>query len=157
MIKRLHVIAAVTAFTTILAIWLSTVLTELFGSLHQIADVKQTVAWGLLVLVPALVITGLTGFASAGSSTDPRIVAKKRRMRLIAGIGLLLLVPATLYLDGLASRGEFGTLFYTVQAVELAAGAINLALMSFNIRDGRQLVSAARSPEVPGIDRSIRS
>jgi hypothetical protein len=38
-----------------------------------------------------------------------------------------------------ASRGDFGSLFHAVQAVELIAGAINLALMSLNIRDGLRL------------------
>lgn len=157
MIKRLHVIAAATGFVTILAFWLSTVLAVLLGSHHQIADTRQAVVWGLFVLVPALGIAGLTGSATAGSATNPGIVAKKRRMLFIAGIGLLVLVPAALYLDGLASHGEFGTLFYTVQAVELAAGAINLALMSFNIRDGRRLASATSSVEVHRTDRSIRT
>jgi hypothetical protein len=156
LIKRLHVIAAATGFVTILAFWLSTVLAVLLGSHHQIADTRQAVVWGLFVLVPALGIAGLTGSATAGSATNPGIVAKKRRMLFIAGIGLLV-PPAALCLDGLASHGEFGTLFYTVQAVELAAGAINLALMSFNIRDGRRLASATSSVEVHRTDRSIRT
>ena len=75
----------------------------------------------------------------AGASSEPRIASKKHRMPFIAGNGLLILIPAALYLARLASRGEFGTLFYAVQAVELADGAINLALMSLNIRDGLRL------------------
>jgi hypothetical protein len=157
MIKRLHVIAAATGFVTILAFWLSTVLTVLLGSHRQIADTRQAVVWGLLVLIPALGIAGLTGSATAGGATDPGIIAKKHRMLFIVGVGLLILVPAALYLDVLASRGEIGTLFYTVQAVESAAGAISLALMSLNIRDGRRLASTVSRVEGHGTGRSLRT
>jgi len=119
--------------------WTSTVGSELFGSMETIIAVKLAIPWGLVVLVPALAIAGATGFRMAGASSDPRVVGKKRRMPFIAGNGVLILVPAALYLALLASRGEFGPAFYAVQAVELTAGAINLALMSLNIRDGLRL------------------
>jgi hypothetical protein len=38
-----------------------------------------------------------------------------------------------------ASRGEFGNVFYRVQAIKSAAGAINIALMVLNMRDGLRL------------------
>ena len=101
--------------------------------------VKQTIPWGFLVLVPALAITGATGFSMAGTSSDTRIRAKRRRMPFIAGNGLLILTPAALYLDRLASQGEFGTLFYAVQTLELITGAVKLTLMSLNLRDGLRL------------------
>jgi hypothetical protein len=75
----------------------------------------------------------------AGASTDLRVLKKKHRMPFIAGNGILILVPAALYLAALASRGEFGNVFYGVQAIELVAGAINLMLMGLNIRDGLRL------------------
>ena len=139
MLKRNHPIAGITGFLTILTFWTSTVASELFGSVETIATVKQTIPWGFLILVPALAIAGASSFRMAGASSKPRIASKKRRMPFIAGNGLLILIPAALYLARLASRGEFGTLFYAVQAVELADGAINLALMSLNIRDGLRL------------------
>jgi hypothetical protein len=55
----------------------------------------------------------------ARASSDPRIVKKRNRMPFIAGNGLLILMPAAFYLATLASRGEFGPLFYAVQAIEL--------------------------------------
>ena len=84
-------------------------------------------------------VAGATGFRMARASQNPWILGKKRRMRFIAANGLLILVPCAFFLASLASRGEFGSLFYTVQAVELIAGASNLALMSLNIRDGLRL------------------
>lgn len=140
-----HLIAAATGFLTILTFWISTVVSELSGSDTLIVSVKQAIPWGLLVLVPALIITGATGLPMSQASTTPGILAKKRRMPFIAGNGLLILVPAAFLLDGLASRGEFGAAFVTVQAVELIAGAVNLTLMSLNIRDGFRLTGRLRT------------
>ncbi len=139
MLKRLHPIAGAIGLLTILTFWLSTVGSELFGSREMIAAVKQAIPWGFLILVPALVLTGASGFRLAGQSSEPRIARKRRRMPFIAGNGLLILIPAALYLATLASRGDFGGAFYAVQAIELVAGAVNLALMSLNARDGLRL------------------
>jgi len=80
----------------------------------------------------------------AGASRNPTILRKKRRMPFIAGNGLLILVPSALYLAALASRGDFGIIFYTVQALELVAGATNLVLMALNIGDGLRLTRRGR-------------
>jgi hypothetical protein len=135
-LRRVHLTAAAIGFATILTFWTSTVIVELFGSDEAIRDVKQVIPWGFLLLVPALAVTGATGFALAGKGTERRIRAKKRRMPFVAGNGLLVLIPAALYLDHLASRGDFGGRFVVVQAIELVAGAVNLTLMSLNVRDG---------------------
>ena len=139
MLKRVHPIAGLIAFLTILTFWTSTVASELSGSPEMIVAVKRAIPWGFLVLVPALVITGVSGFRMAGASPDPRIARKKRRMPFIAGNGLIILVPAAFALATLASHAAFGGLFYAIQAIELVAGAINLALMSLNIHDGLRL------------------
>lgn len=144
MIKRLHLTAAVIGLLTILVFWTSTVLAELSGSESLIVLVKQTIPWGFLILVPALATAGITGFSMAKGATNARIKAKKRRMPFIAGTGLLILIPAALYLDALATRGDIGSLFYAVQALELLAGATNITLMSLNLRDGLRLSHAVR-------------
>ncbi|MGA8652304.1 MAG: hypothetical protein WB677_17120 [Xanthobacteraceae bacterium] len=149
MLNRLHPIAGVVGFVTILTFWLSTVTAELFGSMAVIAAVKEMIPWGFLVLVPALAIAGASGFRLAGASSDPRIVKKRRRMPFIAANGILILVPAALYLATLASRGEFGTIFYAVQAIELVAGAVNITLMALNIRDGLSLAANRRGRRPP--------
>jgi hypothetical protein len=66
-------------------------------------------------------------------------------MPIIAANGIFILIPAALYLATLASRGEFGTVFYAVQAIELLAGAVNLTLMALNIRDGFRLTADRRA------------
>ncbi|MPZ61400.1 MAG: hypothetical protein GEU93_08900 [Propionibacteriales bacterium] len=143
MIRRLHVAAALTAFLAILTFWLSTVSIELLGTESQIALIKEAIAFGLFLLVPALAVAGATGAYMGRGTTDQRILAKKHRMPFIAGNGILILVPAVIYLDRLASRGDFGTTFVTVQSIELVAGLVNLALMSLNIRDGMRLAGHA--------------
>ena len=145
MLTKLHPIAGVIGFVTILTFWLSTVTSELFGSTAAIAAVKETIPWGFLVLVPALAIAGASGFRLGRASSDPRIVSKKRRMPIIAANGIFILIPAALYLAMLASRGAFGTAFYAVQAIELLAGAVNLSLMALNIRDGFRLTAGRRA------------
>jgi hypothetical protein len=143
--RRLHLTAATVGFLTILTFWVSTVTVELLGSDRSVTAVKQAIPWGFLLLVPALAITAGTGFSMAGSSSAPRVRAKKRRMPFVAGNGLLILIPAALYLDHLATNRNFGPAFYAVQAVELLAGALNLALMSLNYRDGLELTRGHRS------------
>jgi hypothetical protein len=139
MLKRIHPAAGVLAFLIILSFWTSTVAVELFGSAAAIAVVKRAIPWGFLVLVPSLAVVGASGFRMAGASSAPLVLRKKRRMPFVAANGLLILIPAALYLAGLASQGDFGGRFYTVQAVELIAGAVNLTLMGLNIRDGLRL------------------
>ncbi len=144
MLRKLHPIAGVIGLAAILTFWLSTVTSELFGSTAVVAVVKETIPWGFLIVVPALAITGVSGFRIVGASSDPRLIRKRRRMPIIAANGVFILMPAALYLAVLASRGEFGMLFYGVQAIELVAGAINLTLMSLNIRDGLSLTANRR-------------
>ena len=60
-------------------------------------------------------------------------------MPFIAGNGLLILIPAALFLASKARAGEFDTWFYVVQALELLAGATNITLLGLNMRDGLKL------------------
>jgi hypothetical protein len=143
-LKRIHPVAGGLAFLIILSFWTSTVAVELFGSPAAIAAVKRAIPWGLLVLVPSLAVVGASGFRMAGTSSAPLVLRKKRRMPFIAANGLLILIPAALYLATLASQGDFGGRFYAVQAVELIAGAVNLTLMGLNIRDGLRLAGRLR-------------
>lgn len=138
-LSRVHLFAGLIGFLTILTFWTSTVMTEAFGTLQAVAAVKSAIPWGFLILVPALAVTGATGFRMAGKSSLPVIARKKLRMPFIAVNGIVVLMPAAFYLAALARRGEFGDRFYMVQALELIAGAINITLMSLNIRDGLRL------------------
>ena len=154
LVRRVHLAAALTATAIILTFWVSTVTVELFGSADDIVAVKRAIAWALIALVPALATAGATGFRLAGAASHPRILAKKRRMPVIAGIGLLVLAPSALYLAAAGSAGDMGPRFALVQAVELLAGGTNLTLMALNIRDGLRMSgrwarTSSRPPSSP--------
>jgi len=141
---KIHAAAGGIAMLTIATFWTSTVMSELFAPAAQIAQVKQMIVWGLLVLVPAMAAVGASGFAIGGKWKGPVIAAKKRRMKIIAANGVLILVPAALYLNMKAQAFAFDPAFYAVQAVELVAGAVNFALLGLNMRDGLRMTSRRR-------------
>ncbi len=135
-----HRIAAIIAFLCIVTFFTSTVLVELFGSLESIVMIKSLIVMpGLFILVPAIAITGGSGFSLAKKRKAHLVESKKKRMPFIAANGLLVLLPAAIFLDQWATEGAFDTRFYIVQGLELIAGAVNLILMGLNIRDGLRM------------------
>jgi hypothetical protein len=144
MIKIIHPVAGALAILTIVTFWLSTALTELFASQATVAMVKTLIPWGFLFLIPALAAAGGSGFALAKGRRTGLIGAKFKRMPLIAANGILILIPAALFLASKARAAEFDAGFYAVQALELAAGAANITLLSLNMRDGLKLKGRLR-------------
>ncbi|MES0809467.1 hypothetical protein ABLO27_08305 [Roseibium sp. SCPC15] len=145
--KIIHPIAGAVAFLTIATFWLSTVTVELIGTEAQVTAVKTAIPWGLLVLVPAMIAVGGSGFFLAGKRRGGVLGLKARRMPIIGANGVLVLVPAALFLAFKANAGEFDSTFYTVQALELIAGATNLTLMGLSMRDGFKLSGRFRRRE----------
>jgi hypothetical protein len=139
MTKIIHPIAGAIALLTIVTFWLSTALSELFGSEATTIAVKTAIPWGFLILVPAMAAAGGTGFALAGKRRAGLVGVKVRRMPFIALNGVLILIPAALFLAIKAQAGEFDPIFYMVQALELAAGATNITLLGLNMRDGLKM------------------
>jgi hypothetical protein len=141
--KAIHFAAALLATCTIAAFSAGTVLVELLGSPDAVAAAKSLIVLpGLAVLVPALAAAGATGFLLSRAREGRLVDAKKRRMPLIGALGLLVLLPCALLLDAWAAQGRFDTWFYLVQALELAAGGVNLSLMALSVRDGLRLAGA---------------
>lgn len=139
MLKIVHPVAGLLALLTIATFWLSTVLSELFGSETTIVAVKSAIPWGFLILIPSLAAAGGSGFAWSKGQRQGLVGAKARRMPLIAANGILVLVPSALFLAARARAGDFDMAFYTVQGIELLAGATNLALLGLQMRDGMRL------------------
>lgn len=137
--KRIHPLAGGMALLIILVFWLSTALVELFGDAAAVTLVKTAIPWGFLVLIPALALTGISGMRLARGRDGPLVRTKRRRMPFVAANGILILVPAALYLAMKARAGEFDTGFGLVQVVELVAGAVNIVLLGLNMRDGLRL------------------
>lgn len=142
--KIVHPIAGLIAILTIATFWLSTVISELLASEASIAAVKTAIPWGFLLLVPALAATGGSGFALAGGQRTGLVSAKIKRMPLIVANGVVILIPAALFLAAKARASEFDTVFYVVQALELAAGATNITLLALNMRDGLTMKGSIR-------------
>lgn len=142
--KIIHPIAGALALLTILTFWTSTAITELFGSTQAIITVKSLIPWGFLILVPAMALAGGTGFKIGGKWRGKLVTAKKKRMPIIAANGILVLIPAALFLSWKAQAGQFDTTFYAVQLIELVAGATNIALLGLNMRDGLRMTAARR-------------
>ena len=139
MVKIIHPIAGVVALLTIATFWLSTALTELFGSHAAVTAVKAAIPWGFLLLIPTLAAAGGSGLALAKGRRAGLIGAKLKRMPLIAANGILVLIPSALFLASKAQAGEFDASFYAVQALELAAGPVNVTLLGLNMRDGLKM------------------
>lgn len=144
MTKVIHPVAGALAILTIATFWLSTALSDLFASQATVIAVKLAIPWGFFVLIPALAATGGAGFALAHGRRGGVIGAKIKRMPIIAANGLLVLIPAALFLASKAKAGEFDTAFYAVQALELLAGPVNITLLVLNMRDGFKMKGRLR-------------
>lgn len=143
--RIIHPVVGLIALLTIATFWLSTVISELFLSEAAVVAVKTTLPWGFLLLLPALAAAGGSGFFLSHGQRTGLVGAKLKRMPFIAANGLLILIPAALFLASKARAGEFDTGFYVVQAVELIAGATNLTLLGLGMRDGMKLTQWRRS------------
>jgi hypothetical protein len=135
-IRRLHLAASLGATALVASLLLTTIAVEVLGSEAAVADVKDWVARALLLLVPLLAVAGITGEKLAGRSRGRFVRRKRRRMRIVAATGLLVLVPCALALATL-TPGE--PAFAIVQVAELVAGGCNLSLLVLNARDGMAL------------------
>lgn len=137
--KNIHRTAGGIAMLTIATFWIATVVVEVFAGPEMIRSLKQAILWGMLLLIPAIIITGASGFKLAGNHGGHFVNSKKKRMPIIAANGLIVLVPSALFLASRATAGHYDSAFYVVQAIELTAGAVNFALLSMNMRDGLRM------------------
>ncbi|CAB3707305.1 hypothetical protein [Achromobacter denitrificans] len=147
---RIHAAAAMLTLLFLAAFWMSTVVSELFLSASAVAQVKIAIAYALWGFLPVMMLTAASGFLMGGKGRHPLLLAKRRRMPFIAINGLLILVPAAVFLSLRAQAGLLDRAFYGVQALELAAGAANLALIGLNIRDGLRLGRLRRGAHEQG-------
>ena len=144
--KNIHFTAGILATLTIATFFTSTIIIELFGSHDAVATIKSLIVLpGLFILISAIAATGGTGFAISKSRKGRLVQVKQKRIPFIGANGILVLIPCAIFLDRWASAGIFDTTFYIVQGIELVAGAVNLTLMSMNIRDGLKLSGRFRA------------
>ena len=146
----LHAIAGTAAMLIIASFWISTLVSEVFMSHTAVAEVKHGILFTLFLLVPLMAVTGGSGFSLGKmkkgiSSWDRVLDRKKMRMAIIVVNAFLVMIPVAFFLNDKATSGEFDTVFYAAQALELLAGGMQLALMSLNFRDGLNLAGKLRS------------
>lgn len=151
MSAKIHAACGAIALLTICAFWSATVVSELFGDPAAITAVKNVVLIGMALLIPAMAGAGGSGFLLGRKWRGQLIERKKRRMKIVAANGLIVLLPSALFLATKANAGEFDVTFAFVQGIELIGGGLNIALMSMNMRDGfalrRKTVPASRAKE----------
>ena len=104
MTKMIHLVAGAVA---VAIFWFSTALTELFASHAVVTLVITPIPRGLLLLVPALMAVGGSGFALAKGRRAGLVGAKIKRMPLIAANGILFLIPSALFLAFEPRAAEF--------------------------------------------------
>lgn len=136
---RAHAIAGTLAWAFVLTFWVSSATVELFGPPWAILAVKQGILWAMLGFVPLMATAGASGFRLGRGRLDRHTRAKRNRMKWIAGIGLLVLLPLAVFLRMKAVAGELDTTFAIAQGVELVAGAINGSLLGLQVRDGLRM------------------
>lgn len=142
--SKFHAAAGAVALLCIATFWTSTLVSEVFLSTAHVITVKNGILTAMWLLIPAMAVTGISGFALARQRKGRLIDVKQRRMRFVAANGLLILVPCAIALARLANAGQFDTVFYAIQCIELLAGAINIRLLALNMRDG--LLLSGRLP-----------
>ena len=98
MINVIHPLAGALALITIVTFWMSTALSELFASQATVAAIKTAIPWGFLILIPALMAAGGSGFALAQGGRAGLVGTKIKRMPLIAVNGIVVLIPSALFL-----------------------------------------------------------
>lgn len=145
--RLVHVLAG-TGAMLVIALLLATSLQVLVGAgpgghgAHRAWVVEM-----LFVLVPCLALAGLSGWRLSPPGARGVVARKMWRMRLVALIGLFVLVPLALVLDHLARQGAAGAGVLALELAELAFGSLNLVLLAGNLRDGLRLGAARRGAQ----------
>ena len=75
---KVHAIAGIIGFLAIATFWITTLLSELFGAPASITSVKHFILWGMLVLIPAMAVTGGSGLSLSGGRRGRLINTKKK-------------------------------------------------------------------------------
>lgn len=129
--------------------WISTLVSELFLDRVAVVMIKHCIAmYGLAFLVVLQLMTSGSGFALGKGRRGRLLEEKKKRMPIIGANGVLIMIPAAIFLNAKASAGEFDAWFYAIQTVELAVGLVQLTLMGRNFRAGLSLSGRLRATAI---------
>ena len=139
-----HAGAGTLAMVLIAGFLTATLISEFLLDTTAILTVKKAILTGLCLLIPMLAMSGGSGFSLASGRHSPAIEKKRRRMKIIAANGLLILLPLAILLYLRAAAGLFDGVFYAMQTLEVLAGCVQLTLLALNFRDGRKMTRGKR-------------
>jgi hypothetical protein len=140
-----HAAGGTLALLLILTFQSSTIVSELSGNMDAVVAVKAAILRAMVLLVLALASAGASGMWLSGGKPRGLAARKFGRMKIAAAIGLVVLVPAAIFLAARAAEGRFDAVFYLVQVAEILAGLVNLALIGLNLRDGLRMAAGRRA------------
>lgn len=138
-LKNVHRIAGGVALLMIMTFFLSSVIADLFGSYETITLVKQAILQWVALLVLSMMAVGISGKKLYPVTPKGIFAVKSTRMKIAAFNGVVILLPAAYFLAAWSAEGLFDTRYWSLQIIELIAGATNAAMISLNIRDGIRL------------------
>ena len=140
----LHAMFGMLSLAIVLASLIASLVTELWYSQSEVAEVKTLVFKSIWYLLPFLGFAALLGL-SLGKERQGKIVdAKKRRMVWIMSFVTLVLLPTSYLLNSYARSGQFNTLYFIFQTIEYIFDIATLILLALNIRDGNKLVDLSK-------------
>ncbi len=154
--KRMHAVAGVIGFVCIVTFVALTVISAIFGGPEAYAAVKNSNFRWVFVLILALLLAGGTGVSLLGKRQDVLALTKQKRGPIGFMTSLFVLLPCAYFLARWSAAGSFGLMFNGVQAVELAASGVVIAMIGLNIRDGLALtgrIGKTGTTGAPGIDQ----
>lgn len=143
-LRLLHRFAGAVALAILLVFQASTIVAETSLSHASVILVKDMIVLGLIPRILCMATAGITGNLIARKPLAGLPRTKANRMKIVAVNGLVILIPAALWLDRAANANAFGTSFYAVQAVEIVAGLLNATLLVLNMRDGLTMTRKKR-------------
>ena len=143
--KIIHPIAGTLAMLIIATFWTTTTISELFLSVSAIVAVKHYIAYyGIACLAVCMAMTGGTGNFLGKARKGRLITDKQKRMKIIALNGIFIMLPSAIFLNYKASSGQFDTIFYVVQVIELMVGIVQLTLLGKNFQAGLKMSGRLR-------------
>jgi len=137
-VVKAHLIASVVAVLTITTFLSLSLIAEIRGDETFIKTVKAFILYGLPVLIFTMPALKITGEKLAGKSTNPLVLEKVKRMKIVVinGVGLILFAIFLFYRSHYKAIDD---IFLVAQTLEFGLGLANLSLIILNVRSGLKL------------------
>ena len=143
----IHVVATVIAFSTITIFFTSSLIVEIRGNLEEIQLVKKSILLALPLLLLAMPALAISGNKLGGKSSNPVIVGKKKRMKIMVINGVMLIALAILLYYRSHAVG-IDAVFGFLQLVEFSLGLINLTILGLNAKAGLVLSGTGKNQSI---------